>query len=318
MGGVGTPELAGAVAASGGLGMLPAVADGPLTLRLKRSLDLAGDGPVGVNFLLPFLTPEGHDDVEHAASQARVVEFFWGEPDPRLAGLVRTANPAALLCWQVGSAREARAAVDAGCDLIVAQGVEAGGHVRGTIGLLPLLAEVLAEVGDEVLVIAAGGIATATGVAAVLAAGAAAVRVGTRFVATPESAAHPDYVDALISASGADTVLTTAFGVGWPDAPHRVLERAVHAAERHTRADDDAGRGAAVASFVGGDGSRFPLPYWSSMPPTVEVDGDVGAMALYAGEGVGAVRARRPAAEVLEELVAALPGGQGSPGTSGG
>src|SRR4029079_17846263 len=117
--------------------------------------------------------------VEVAAAKARVVEFFYGDPD---ASLVRLAHRGgALVRWQIGSCEEARAAVAAGCDFIVAQGVEAGGHVRGRIGLLPLLDEVLTVA--PVPVVAAGGIGTARGMAAALAAGAAAVRVGTRFVA---------------------------------------------------------------------------------------------------------------------------------------
>jgi NAD(P)H-dependent flavin oxidoreductase YrpB (nitropropane dioxygenase family) len=324
MGGVGTPELAGAVAAAGGLGMLPAVAEGPVGPRLERAQALAADGPVGVNFLVPFLTPDGYDDVELAGARARVVEFFWGEPDPRLVGLATSA----IVSWQVGSADEARAARDAGCQLVVAQGVEAGGHVRGSVGVLPLLAEVLDAVGDGLPVIAAGGIATAAGVAAVLAAGAAAVRVGTRFVATRESAAHEAYVDALVAATGADTVLTTTFGLGWPDAPHRVLRRSVEAVERHERGPG----AAAVATVAAPDGTTVPLPCRTPMPPTVGLDGNVEAMALYAGQGVGAVSARRPAAEVVAELVAGLPAPQappaappaapppapGSPRTSGG
>src|SRR5207248_5682729 len=101
----------------------------------------------------------------------------------------------ALAAWQVGSLEEAQAAVDAGCDFIVAQGVEAGGHVRGRISLLPLLDEVLPVVG--IPVVAAGGIGTARAMAAALAAGASAVRVGTRFVAAVESEAHPHYKEAL-------------------------------------------------------------------------------------------------------------------------
>src|SRR5207244_2196363 len=76
-----------------------------------------------------------------AAARARVVEFFYDQPDAGLVEIVHRGG--ALACWQVGSGAEALAAAAAGCDLIVAQGTEAGGHVRGRIGLLPLLGEVL-------------------------------------------------------------------------------------------------------------------------------------------------------------------------------
>ena len=131
------------------------------------------------------------------------------------------------MSWQVGSADEARAAVDAGCDLVVAQGDEAGGHVRGTLGLLTTLERVLDAV--EVPVVAAGGIGSARQVAAALAAGASAVRVGTRFIASAESGAHPDYVRAVLEATAEDSTLTDVFSVGW-DAPHRVLRSCIEAA----------------------------------------------------------------------------------------
>ncbi|HET6793596.1 MAG TPA: nitronate monooxygenase, partial [Acidimicrobiales bacterium] len=138
MGGVATPELALAVTGAGALGMLgtPGGADA-LTATLD---DVTGraDGPVGINFLMPFCDPAA---VEVAAARLRLVEFFWGGPDPAM--VARVHDGGALCAWQVGSADEASAAYDAGCDLVVAQGVEAGGHVRGTVGLLPLLDAVL-------------------------------------------------------------------------------------------------------------------------------------------------------------------------------
>src|SRR5207247_10757963 len=140
-------------------------------------------GPFCVHFLIPFLEREC---LEVAAARGRVVEFFYGDPDRDLVQTVHAGK--ALAAWQVGSVDEARAAVDVGCDFIVAQGVEAGGHVRGRIGLLPLLEQVLEVV--DVPVVAAGGIGTARAMAAALATGASAVRVGTRIVAAVESTAH--------------------------------------------------------------------------------------------------------------------------------
>jgi len=185
MGGVAMRELAAAVADAGGLGMIGGVRlPAPFLTDVLDQLRKQTRGPFGVNFLIPFLDREC---LEIAAHRARVVEFFYGDPDPALVRIVHAGK--ALAAWQVGSLEEARAAVEAGCDFIVAQGVEAGGHVRGRIGLFPLLDEVLPVAG--VPVVAAGGIGTARGMAAALAAGASAVRVGTRFVAAVESDAHP-------------------------------------------------------------------------------------------------------------------------------
>jgi NAD(P)H-dependent flavin oxidoreductase YrpB (nitropropane dioxygenase family) len=124
-----------------------------------------------------------------------------------------------------------------------------------------------------------------------LAAGAAAVRIGTRFLAAEESDAHPAYVASLIRASRHDTVLTGAFENGWPDAPHRVLASAVTAAERL------AGR---TVATVGGR----ELPAFAAVPPTRQAEGEIEAMAMYAGESVDAVTASRPAAEIVAELTA--------------
>jgi nitronate monooxygenase len=177
-------------------------------------------------------------------------------------------------------------------DVIVAQGYEAGGHVRGTVGLLPLLGEVLDAV--DVPVIAAGGIGTARAVAAALAAGADGVRVGTRFVAAAEARVHPAYQRALIDARARDSVYTRAFSVGW-DAPHRVLRSAVAAAE--------AFEGDIVGERVQWwDGTRVPLRRFSPGMPLEGTTGAVEAMALFAGESVSGVTRVQPAADIVREL----------------
>lgn len=287
MPGIATPELVAAVADAGGLGML-GVAGIPAPVVASMLDDLEGRtrGVFGVNFLMPFLDPAALDVV---APRARLVEFFYGDPD---ADLVRAARAGgALVSWQVGSAGEARAAVGAGCDLVVAQGSEAGGHVRGTLGLLAVLSEVLEVV--SVPVIAAGGIGSARQVAAALAAGASAVRVGTRFVASAESNAHPEYVQALIEAPSEDATLTGLFAVGW-DAPHRVLRSAIEAAR--------AQQGEIVGEVDYGF-ARAPVERFSVEPPTRGTTGAVRAMALYAGQSVGAVTRVQPAGEIVDELM---------------
>lgn len=298
---VATVELAGAVAAAGGVGMLPAAMRSPEALArdLDRLAD-AGPGAIGVGFLVPFLD---RACVAVAARRARLVEFFYGDPEPALVDEVHRHG--ALAGWQVGSLAEAVAAERAGCDLVVAQGTEAGGHVRGRSRLLPLLARVVEAV--RVPVLAAGGIATARDVAAALAGGAAGVRVGTRFVAAAESGAHPAYVRALLGASSAaDTCLTEAFSVSWPDAPHRVLRSALAAAEALP---------GALAGTIELDGQTLPVPRFSPICPGAATTGHVEAMALYAGESVGSVRAVQPAREIVAALAAGL--ATGGPGEGG-
>ncbi len=285
MGGASTPELAVAVSNAGGLGMLTATAD-DLGADIEATLRATAGRPFGVNFPMPFFD---RALLDAAAPSVRLVEWFWSTPDPVLVSVAHDAG--ALAAWQVGSVDEAMAAVDAGCDLIVAQGIEAGGHVRGTIGLLPLLDGILDAV--DVPVVAAGGIGTARGVAAVLAAGASAARIGTRFVATSESGAHPSYRQALVDAAATDTVVTEAFSVWWPDSTHRVLRCALVAAEA---LDEE------FAGDAGGDGEPFSIPRFAVRPPNRATRGHIEAMALYAGQSVGAVKAIVPAAEVVREL----------------
>ncbi len=199
----------------------------------------------------------------------------------------------ALVSWQVGSAAEAIAAANAGCDFIIAQGNEAGGHVRGREGLNPLLADVLSAV--TIPVLASGGIGSSQNFAAVLSAGAAGARIGTRFVAATESAAHPDYVNALLKANAADTVITETFSANWPNASHRVLRSCVEAVVLF--------KGEIVAE-VDVDGIRTPVRKFWTPAPTKSTSGTISAMALYAGQSVSSVREVKPAAKIMEELLA--------------
>ncbi len=287
MPGVGTPELVAAVADAGGLAMigLPMVPP-PMVAATLDQLASRTRGAIGMNFLVPFLDRAA---LEVAAPRVKVVEFFFGEPDQELVRAARAGG--ALVSWQVGSADEARAAVDAGCDLVVAQGDEAGGHVRGSVGLLPTLARVLDAV--AVPVVAAGGIGGARQVAAALAAGASAVRVGTRFIASSESGAHPDYVRAVLEATAEDSTLSDVFSVGW-DAPHRVLRSCIDAAR--------AFRGDVVGTTEWGD-QQIPVERFSVMSPDRQTSGAVGAMALYAGRSVDDAREVKPARDIVAELM---------------
>jgi nitronate monooxygenase len=258
----------------------------PMVAQTLDAMSERTSTPVAFNVLVPFVD---RDAVEVASSRCRLVEFFYDDPD---AELVRIAHEGgALAAWQIGSRAEAEAACNAGCDVVIAQGVEAGGHVRGSVGLLALLAEVLDAV--DVPVIAAGGIGNARAAAAALAAGADAVRVGTRFVATQEADTHPDYAAALVHARAEDTVLTEVFSVMWPDAPHRVLRSCVDKAQ--TLDGDTVGE-------VDIGGTTMPIPRLSVLAPTRATTGSIGAMALYAGESVTDVTGVVPARDVVLEI----------------
>jgi NAD(P)H-dependent flavin oxidoreductase YrpB (nitropropane dioxygenase family) len=297
MGSIARHELAAAVSESGGLGTLAGV-NSPIQAELAAARRLTGR-PVAINLLLPFVRP---GDVAAAAS-ADVIVTFWGEPR-RLA-----ANT-----WihQCGSVEEAKAAAAAGADAVIAQGVEAGGHVRGITPMLELLEGVRAAVSIPVL--AAGGIVDAEGVRVSLEAGAVAAVVGTRFLLSDESHAHPGYKQRCLDSS--ETIVTDLFGLGWPDAPHRVIP---NGATRRWLRGDPHGPGWVQAAnrLTAPLARRIPAalqnatikaqrpsqPFLSPQPPTA--DGPVGLLdsgPLYAGMNVGRITDVRPAAALVRAL----------------
>ena len=287
--GTASPALAYAVAEAGGLGTLSGV--GPSIEQLEEIVSgpkVPDEALLAMNFLMPFLDDLSVIDV--VAKHLRLVEFFYGEPQKECVERVHSGG--ALASWQVGSVEEAEQAVTAGCDLIALQGVEAGGHVRGTRGLFSLLAEVREAV--SLPIIAAGGIATARTAAMALACGAQAVRVGTRFVATHESGYHPDYIQAIVDADSDATEYTEKFSVMWEDAPQRVLRSSIEAAENS--------REEIVGTIKFGD-SKVDVPKFSFFAPTVDTEGDISAMAQYCGQGVGMINDVRPAADVVSDLM---------------
>jgi nitronate monooxygenase len=286
------PALPLAVTAAGGHAVYPALAL-PAAALAPVVDELAGaTAAFGVNFLVPLMD---RDALELAADRAPYVDFFVAEPD---AALVERVHAGGAVCgWQVESVQEAIAAEQAGADLVIAKGWESGGRKRiEGPSLLALLDGVLDAV--SVPVIAAGGIASRRGVAAVLAAGADGVRVGTRFIAAGEADAHPAWQRAVVEAEAGESVVSMAFNAGMPvPGPHRVLRRSIEAAEALT------GEQAGIVRLAGAD---LPNPRFGTMPPTRESTGTVEAMPFYAGESAGAVRAIQPAAEIMADLASGV------------
>ena len=298
-GGISGSRLAGAVSEAGGLGTIGLLPPKLLRQEIAATRWLT-DRPVAVNLLLPFARSAHFE----AASEADVVVTFWGMPKRR------TAKP-----WihQCGSVEEALAAHAAGADAVIAQGVEAGGHVRGTVPALELLARVRAALPAAYPVLSAGGVTDRSDVVARLESGADAVVSGTRFLLSDESGGHPEYKARLLDAH--ETVLTELFGAGWP-APHRVVRNAatdrwlwgdsrgpgwVRAANRLTapllsRVPPGAQARAAKAQRPG-------LPLLGPTPPTVWGPSNLlDAGPLYAGECISRIAEIRSAAEIVRQM----------------
>jgi nitronate monooxygenase len=285
--------LVSAVSAAGGLGTLGASWTEPDVLRDQiREIARATDAPFCVNLVLDF---EQEERLEAALQErARWISFSWGvRPDL----IARAHAGGAQVMVQVAASDAAREAASAGADALIVQGVEAGGHVESVVGLVPLLVEV--DHAASVPIVAAGGIADPAAGRAALAAGAQAIAMGTRFLASAECEAHPRYKDALVGAKGSDTVLTDLFDIGWP-APHRVL--------RNSTFDrwEAAGRPASGSRPGEGDqvarGPGHSVPRYGVNLPRVDVEGDIEAMAMYAGQGVGAIAGEQPAGEIVERF----------------
>ncbi len=294
LGRAGAVRLAGEVSQAGGLGTLGASWTEPEVLREQiDSITRVTDRPFCVNLVLDF---EQDERLEVAVEErAPIVSFSFGLR-PQLVARARAGGARVLV--QVGSADAARAAADAGADALIVQGVEAGGHVQGVVGLLPLLAEVRRAVSLPLL--AAGGIGDPASARAAVAAGAQAVVMGTRFLASDESDAHPRYQARLLEAEARDTVLTELFDVGWAESPHRVLRNGTY--ERW----EAAGRPPSGERPGEGEEVADGMLRYASNPPLADIEGDVEAMAMYAGQGVGAIAAVEPAAAIVERFAAAL------------
>jgi nitronate monooxygenase len=193
-GGLAGHQLAVAVSDAGGLGTIGILGPDRLREEIEAARRLT-DRPIAVNLLL-VLARRAHFE---AAERADVLVTFWGRPRRRTS---------ATWLHQVGSVEEALAAREAGADAVIAQGVEAGGHVRGTTPAAELLVRIKAAVGADFPVLSAGGVTDAVGARDRLDAGAEAVVSGTRFLMSEESGAHPDYKRRLAAAR--ETLITGA------------------------------------------------------------------------------------------------------------
>jgi NAD(P)H-dependent flavin oxidoreductase YrpB (nitropropane dioxygenase family) len=300
-GGLASHELAAAVSEAGGLGTIGIARAETMHAELTSARRLTAR-PIALNLLVPF----ARRDHWRVASKADVVVTHW-ETRPRRRTQV-------LWIHTVASAEEARAAVDAGADAVIAQGSESGGHARATEPAAKLLARVQAVVPAEFPVLLAGGVAQASDVRAALEQGAVAAVAGTRFLASEESRAHPEYKRRLVE--DAETVRTELFGMGWPGAPHRVL---ANDATRRWLSGDPRGPAALralhrslspVARLVP-VGVQFRLAAQArsgplDLSPPAPVAGmpakTVETHPLYAGETVARIADVRPAAELVRAL----------------
>lgn len=299
MGGVALAGLAGAVSEAGGLGTIALAGFSAKGIHDQiAAARRTTHKPIVVNLLIPFLRPGIFEAL--ATEPISAVTLFWGDPTEYIPACKALGLK---VIWQCGSADEALAAKRAGADAIIAQGFEAGGHVRGVVTTFALVPEVRDAIGDLPM-LAAGGITDGRGLAAAIALGADGAVFGTRFLATQESEAHPAYKQAILSAHASDTLHTKLYDVGWPDAAHRVIrtplveawERAGRPAPGHRPHEGE------TTGRLKGTDLDVPVVNYSVMAPSEAIEGDIGGLAFYAGQSVSQVKTIAPAGEIVRTI----------------
>ena len=301
MGGVARSELVAAVTEAGGYGFLGMVRESPdLIAREIDKVRARTDGPFGVN-LIPAATDPDLLEAELSICVKKRIHslcFFW---EVHADVIARAKAAGCRVLYQVGSVEDAVAAAQAGADAIIAQGVEAGGHVRGTVSSLVLLPQAVRSV--SVPVIASGGFASGESLVAAFALGAQGIHCGTAFLATEESFAHAYHKDRVIRAKSEDTVYTDAFAINWPpDSPVRVIAN---------RLTDELGRFLLghrpedIPREAIADEDGRPIYKFSTNSPLRTTTGNLECLALFAGQIAGAIETIPSAGGRVGEIVSA-------------
>ncbi len=299
MGGVARSELAAAVSAAGGFGCLGMVREPPeLIAREIAAVRQRTELSFGVNLIPSATDPTLFDEELAACLEAKVqtMVFFW-DVVPTAVRKVKAAGCQVL--YQVGSVEDALAAEAAGADAIIAQGVEAGGHVRAGVSSLVLLPQVASAV--QIPVIGSGGFASGTSLIAALALGAQGIHCGTAFLATRESFAHDLHKQRIVNARSSDTVHTDAFAINWPaGARVRVLASEVTDSlgeDLFGHDPDQIGR-EQIAEEEG-----RPIYLFSTDSPLRSMTGDLERLALFAGQAAGQIDNIPAAGELVASMV---------------
>ena len=291
-----TADLAIAVGNSGCMGALPLTWVTPEeSFKRIQEVKSKTKGPIFANFVLNFIPTSLNQAI---AAGIEIVQFSWGLPDSYVVEKLRSNG--IKLGIQVASKEGAIEALKLNPDYLVCQGTEAGGHVQSSQPLMPALLEVL-SIAKDIPVAASGGISTGEDIHKYLSAGAAAVVMGPRFVATKESFAHDEYKKALIEGSATDTVFTVCLNRGWNNGTHRILKNSTFnmwSAAGCPQPGSRPGETDIVAQDL--DGTLYQR--YSNNTPIQSNTGDVMALGPYAGFGVDSIKDIPSVEELVKRL----------------
>ena len=301
MGGVARSELVTAVTEAGGYGFLGMVRQTPDLIGQEiDAVRARTNGPFGVN-LIPAATEPDLLQAELSICFKKRVHslcFFWDVHADAIA-IAKAAGCRVL--YQVGSVEDAIAAEKAGADAVIAQGFEAGGHVRGIVTSLVLLPQVARAV--SVPVIASGGFASGESLIAAFALGAQGIHCGTTFLATRESFAHDYHKDRVVRATSEDTVYTDAFAINWPpNSPVRVIVNSLTEDLGQSLLGHDPND--ILREVIADEGGR-PIYKFSTDSPLRTTTGELECLSLFAGQVVGEIETIPSAGERVGEIVSA-------------
>ena len=291
----GGEELAIAVSNAGAMGAIQLSWASPEEgYKMVTRIKAATKGSFYVNYILNF-KPESLDKALEAG--ASIVEFSWGMPNQTMVSKIRSSN--AKFGIQVASKNSAQSALDLGADFLIAQGIEAGGHVQAISTLYNTLPEIL-EVAKNIPVLASGGITTGHDIRTAIHAGASGAVLGTRFIATKESNIHDEYKNSLIQAGENRTVFTICFNKGW-SAQHRVLKNKTF----HMWEAD----GCPLPGYRPGENDIIAtrpdgttVERYSIRSPMKGFQGQLTELAMYAGDGVYKIKDLPTANDLIQRL----------------
>lgn len=292
-------NLVSAISNAGGFGVIACGAMSPDLLDVEIAATKAlTDKPFGVNLIT--MHPQLFDLIAVCAKHGVGHVVLAGGLPPAGSLDAIKGNGAKLICFAPALSL-AKKLIRSGVDALVVEGMEAGGHI-GPVSTSVLAQEILPDVSEQVPVFVAGGIGRGEAIAGYLDMGAAGVQLGTRFAASTESIAHPNFKKAFIRASARDAIASVQIDPRLPVIPVRALKNA--GSDAFTAKQREVAQALDEGAIAMGEAQLQIEHYWAGALRRAVIDGDVEHGSLMAGQSVGMVTKEEPVADIIAALVA--------------